>query len=168
MAVEHFALSDHPAQQQHRHDGWTPERQRRFLAVLADTGCVSEACEAVRKSPQSAYRLRRRADGAAFSRAWDQALMFASQRLTAIAFERAINGVVEERVVDGKLVEIRRYPHQLLTFLLRSFDPMRYGKLSGFVPFACPDPREEARAALAALDLPEENAVDDDWPGGAT
>ena len=31
----------------HRRDGWTPERQRTFLATLAETGCVSAACAAV-------------------------------------------------------------------------------------------------------------------------
>lgn len=145
-----------------RRDGWTPERQSVFLAVLAETGCVSHACATVGKSAQSAYRLRRRADAAAFDRARDQALVFASQRLTALAFERAINGVVEERLLpNGETIRARRYPHHLLIFLLRNFDPMRYGKLSGFVPFACPDPREEARTALDAFGLRVEDHADD-------
>jgi hypothetical protein len=30
-----------------RHDGWLPERQAEFIAALAETGCVSEACARV-------------------------------------------------------------------------------------------------------------------------
>ena len=144
-----------------RRDGWTLARQREFLATLSETGCVSQACVAVNKSAQSAYRLRRRPDAAAFDQAWDQALVFASQRLTAIAFERAINGVVEETVSNGEIVTLRRYPHGLLTFLLKSFDPTRYGKLSGITPFEVLDPREQARGALAAFGLPEDDFEND-------
>src|SRR5689334_9510934 len=49
-----------PAPVKPRHDGWTAERQRAFIAALAEQGCVSDACRAVGVSPRSAYRLRRR------------------------------------------------------------------------------------------------------------
>lgn len=75
-----------------RKDGWTAGRQREFLAALADTGCVSVAAEAAGIRPRSAYRLRRHPAGAAFAKAWDEALMVAAGRLTAIAFERAVLG----------------------------------------------------------------------------
>src|SRR5436190_19917640 len=45
-------------QRKPRHDGWTAERQRAFIAVLAETGCVSEACAEIGITPRSAYRLR--------------------------------------------------------------------------------------------------------------
>jgi hypothetical protein len=62
-----------PVRRQPRYDGWTEEKQRRFIEVLADTGIVTAAAKAVGMSSQSAQRLRRSPDGAAFSRAWDAA-----------------------------------------------------------------------------------------------
>jgi len=43
-----------------RRDGWTIERQADFLGMLAETGSVIGACEAVGISRKSAYRLRAR------------------------------------------------------------------------------------------------------------
>ena len=64
----------------HRINGWTAERQRTFLAALADTGRVLVAAEAAGISPRSCYRLRRHPRGAAFARAWDDALRVARNR----------------------------------------------------------------------------------------
>ena len=33
-----------PVKLRPRHDGWTAERQYRFIQALAETGCVEEAC----------------------------------------------------------------------------------------------------------------------------
>ena len=63
-----------------RSDGWTAERQRLFLATLADTGCVSVAAKAAEITPRSCYRLRRHPKGAAFAKAWDDALRVARHR----------------------------------------------------------------------------------------
>lgn len=57
-----------------RRDGWTPERQLRFLAALAETGSVSAAATAAGMSRESAYRLRSRRHGSLFAAAWDCAL----------------------------------------------------------------------------------------------
>ena len=54
-----------------RADGWTPERQARFIGLLAETGSVVEAARAVGMSRESAWRLRRRAGAASFAHAWD-------------------------------------------------------------------------------------------------
>jgi hypothetical protein len=43
-----------------RHDGWSPQRQRQFLVVLAATGTVGRAAQAVGMSKISAYKLRKR------------------------------------------------------------------------------------------------------------
>jgi hypothetical protein len=43
-----------------RRDGWTIERQADFLGMLAETGSVIGACEAVGISRKSAYQLRAR------------------------------------------------------------------------------------------------------------
>ena len=57
-----------------RRDGWTIERQLRFLDTLARTRCVSRAAAAAGLSRKSAYRLRARADGALFAAQWDRAM----------------------------------------------------------------------------------------------
>ena len=133
--------------------GWGAERQRYFLATLAETGSVHLAANAARLSARSAYRLRTRSP--AFAAAWDTALQLAVGRLSAIVFDRAINGRVEQIYVDGNLVGERRVPSdKLLTWLLARLDPKR---------FALPweqrgdsDPQAEAvtrfPALLASLD----------------
>jgi hypothetical protein len=57
-----------------RRDGWTPERQLRFLGALARTRSVTRAARAAGMSRESAYRLRSRREGALFAAAWDRAL----------------------------------------------------------------------------------------------
>jgi hypothetical protein len=54
-----------------RHDGWKVEKQKIFIRTLAMTRNVSRAAAAAGMSRESAYRLRRRADGAALARTWD-------------------------------------------------------------------------------------------------
>ena len=51
-----------PVPVRRRHDGWTACRQRAFIAALAETGCISEACAEVGITPRSAYRLRQHPD----------------------------------------------------------------------------------------------------------
>ncbi len=57
-----------------RSDGWTAERQLRFLTALEQTRSVTRAARSVGMSRESAYRLRERRDGALFALLWDQAL----------------------------------------------------------------------------------------------
>lgn len=128
-----------PAPVRHRHDGWTAERQRAFIAALAETGCVSEACAEVGITPRSAYRLREHASAAAFRTAWDHAQALSTVRLTALAFERAIHGRVERYYKDGELVGERRVPSdRLLMWLLAHHDPATYGWASK-PPATAPD-----------------------------
>ena len=107
-----------------RHDGWTADRQRLFLNTLANTGCVGVAAEAANITPRSAYRLRNHAKGFAFAAAWDAALMKAAQRLTAVAFERAIAGTPRTIWREGRIVAQTSIPSdRMLMFLLRSLNP---------------------------------------------
>lgn len=119
-----------PVRRRPRHDGWTEEKQRRFIEVLADTGLVSMAAKAVGMTRESAYKLRRAAHGAAFSRAWDAARHHAGSFLEDIAFERAIEGV-EHNVYNeyGDVVCTKRvYNDRLLMHMLRHLKPERYGR----------------------------------------
>lgn len=59
-----------------RRDGWTGERQRDFVALLAVTGCRNRAAHGVGLTARGAYQLRRDAGAEGFIRAWDGALAF--------------------------------------------------------------------------------------------
>lgn len=110
--------------QRTRHDGWTAERQRVFLTALAESGCISVACQEAGITARSAYRLRHHPSGQPFAEAWDQALRFATARLMTIAYERAIRGSVREQWRDGKLVgEIRQPSDKMLALLLTNLAP---------------------------------------------
>lgn len=112
-----------------RHDGWTADRQRRFITTLAEMGCISAACMEVGLSPSSAYRLRAHPDGAAFAAAWDHALDIATARLQTLAFDRAINGMVETVWKNGACVAERRRPdNRLLIYLLTHHARIQYGR----------------------------------------
>lgn len=153
-----------PVRRRPRYDGWTEEKQRRFIETLADTGLVSAAAKAVGMTRETAYRLRRSAHGAAFARAWDAARHHAGALVEDIAFERAFEGV-EHNVYDenGDVVCTKRvYNDRLLMFLLSHLKPERYGgpaharaaPAPGAPP---PEPPIELEASLRAMEpaLPE-------------
>ena len=107
-----------------RADGWTAERQRVFIAALAETGCISEACHQAGITARSAYRLRAHPQGHAFALAWDLALRSATAKLLTLAFERAVRGSLRQVWRDDKLVSETRQPSdQMLTFLLSRLAP---------------------------------------------
>ena len=66
-----------------RRDGWTVQRQTDFLGMLAETGSVMGACEAVGMSRKSAYALRARTGAESFAAAWDTALGAPARKVTA-------------------------------------------------------------------------------------
>src|SRR6185295_19131064 len=105
--------------------GWSAERQRLFLTMLAETGQVHLAAAAARLSARSAYRLRVRSP--AFDKACRVAEQLAAGRLATIAFDRSINGRVEQVYQGGELVGERRVPNdRLLMWLLARLDPKRF------------------------------------------
>jgi hypothetical protein len=128
--------------------GWSAERQRLFLTHLAETGSVHLACQAARLSARGAYRLRTRSP--AFARGWDVALQLSVGRLSAIAFDRALNGRVDQIYRDGALVAERRVPNdKMLMWLLARLDPKRFAlpwEQRGDV-----DPQAEAVAGFTGL-----------------
>ncbi len=48
-----------PVPRKYLFDGWTGERQRSFVAALADTGLVTPAARRVKMSTEGGYCLRR-------------------------------------------------------------------------------------------------------------
>lgn len=104
-----------------RHDGWTEERQRGFIAELARIGVVSAAARAVGMSPKSAYALLSRAGpDSSFGAAWHFALNEGRIRSLGTAIERALNGVTKPVFYRGRPVgERRSYNDGLLIAALR-------------------------------------------------
>lgn len=132
-----------------RHDGWTAERQRVFLVTPAQTGRVNVAARAAGVCVRSAYTLRHHPLSAAFAAGWDQALLLATDLLTAIAFERAIAGTPRELRRDGRVIAAVTQPSdKLLMFLLGRFVPHRFGPAAPNVRFA------DGRVAAARAALP--------------
>jgi hypothetical protein len=123
-----------------RHDGWTADKQIRFIEALAGSKCVEDACRQVGMTDTSAYRLRNRPCGMQFRRAWDAAMDCQLHRLEQSAIERMINGVPRPIFYKGEQVgEWRHFDERLTMFLLRSRRPHRYGKWVDRLP--APPPR---------------------------
>ena len=106
---------------------WTAQKQRDFIAALADTGSVQAAVQSVGMGFSAAYRLRRHPEGASFRDAWDAALALGIRRLEDIAMERAMHGVEETVWYQGKAVGTRRvFNDKLLMFMLRNRSGERF------------------------------------------
>jgi len=130
--------------------GWSAERQRLFLSNLAETGSVHLASAAARLSARSAYRLRARSP--AFAAAWDVADQLAVGRLSALAFDRAINGRTEQVWQEGALVAEKRVPSdRLLMWLLARLDPRRFAAPWELRKDGAADPQGQARESFPAL-----------------
>lgn len=155
-----------PVRRKPRLDGWTEEKQRRFIETLADTGLVTVAAKEVGMSRESAHRLRRSPHGSAFARAWDAARQHAGGLIEDIAFERAIQGVEHEVYNDcGEVVGARLvHDNRLLKYLLSHLKPERYGNARGTgdvqpVRAAPPALEETLRAMEPALPAPAEDMM---------
>jgi hypothetical protein len=139
--------------------GWSAARQRLYIETLAETGSVHLAAKTAGLSARSAYALRVRSP--AFSAAWDAAQQLAVGRLSALAFDRAIHGRVEQVYHQGELVGERRVPSErLLMWLLARLDPHRFAAPWEHKDGAA-DPQATAQAAFPAmLDLLTDLPVD--------
>lgn len=139
-----------PVRRKPRLDGWTEEKQRRFIEALADTGLVGHAARAVGMSRETAYRLRRSPHGAAFARAWDAARHHAGGLIEDIAFDRAIEGVEHEVYNNAGEVVAARLVHdnRLLKYLLSHLKPERYGTARDADARAPATPAEPAPASV--------------------
>lgn len=104
-----------------RHDGWTAERQRAFIAMLAQTGVVAAAARAVGMGVTSAYNLRRRPGAESFARAWMLVETDARRRAFELIVDQAINGTTRARFYRGRFVGLTRvYETRLALAALRA------------------------------------------------
>jgi len=72
-----------------RRDGWTTDRQVKFIIALNKTRSVTRAAAAAGMSRESAYRLRDRPGHADFARAWDAAVANKGHKSEAESHARA-------------------------------------------------------------------------------
>lgn len=156
--IAEFGLDVPP--RRHRHDGWTVDRQKQFLELLAATASVSDAARGVGMSRTSAYRLYNRADAGAFRAGWDQALALARNVLATTAYDRAVNGAEEIVYYKGQRIGVRwKFNDRLLMFLLRVRDPLNYaplGDLQDWLRHRDVEPHRPLEPALDRLVKAEE------------
>lgn len=112
-----------------RHDGWSPERQRGFIAALAEHGGVAAAARSVGMTPQGARKLRTRPQAESFARAWDLAVDEGRIRSRDEALRRGMEGVLVPVTRNGKVIGTRRRFDNRLLFAACYGEPMsRYDR----------------------------------------
>lgn len=109
-----------------RRDGWTEERQRGFIELLARGRRPGDAARLVGMSRQTAYALRSRDGAESFASAWDEALAMAHRRRMALQppgeWTRAVEGVLRPIRYRGRMVgRERRFDGQALVRMLGRF-----------------------------------------------
>lgn len=103
----------------------SPERRAAFLKVLSDTGNVQTAAESIDVLRSTVYNWRRK--DKEFSKAWDEALDIAADRVEAVFWDRVINGVEEPVFYQGKQVAtVRKYDNRALLEFLKAAKPDKY------------------------------------------
>jgi hypothetical protein len=111
--------------QRTRHDGWTPQRQKQFLAALGATGTVDAAARMTGMTRMAAYNLRKRDGAESFSAAWDFAIGMGRALVFDYAMDRALNGVTTFRLRLGGVVDITHGPdRKMITKMVKS--PVSY------------------------------------------
>jgi hypothetical protein len=109
-----------------RHDGFTPKKQRKFLKALRKCGCLSDAARVAGVSRNTVRRHRDK--WPAFDRKVADALATASGELDMIAWKRAVEGVPEIVIRDGKVAWIKIKPSDaILRLLMKGANPKKYG-----------------------------------------
>ena len=109
-----------------RRDSLTPKTQTAFLAALARSGNVRQACRSIGRCPATLYKYRQR--DAAFAALWDETMAVAVDTvLEPEAVRRAVDGVEKGVYHEGDQVgTVRQYSDTLLIFLLKGWRPERY------------------------------------------
>jgi hypothetical protein len=107
-----------------RRDGWTPEKQRAFIAHLRQHGSVHKAAKTVGMSHQSAWRLRNHPKAGEFAVAWERAMDEARSDALDRALQVLKHGVLIPRTYRGRYTGIvHRFDNRLAMAALR--DPAR-------------------------------------------
>lgn len=132
---------------------WTAESQRRFLEILAASGSVLRACEAVSKSRQCAYALRRKSKFMPFAAGWDAALIQARDWTSDQMLEYAFCGVQDiayRHPLSHRLMWRRGEP-----ILGAGLGMAHLGRLDKAVAAICADAPRYAKALKALHHWPD-------------
>ncbi|CAM3105185.1 hypothetical protein SPAN111604_03755 [Sphingomonas antarctica] len=130
-----------------RSDGWTPQRQREFIATIAATGNVTTACEALGMSQRSLYDLRRMAGAESFTAAWDAALVRGTRAIREKLIDHSLNGIPEPVYHAGKCVgERRRFNHRSMMWIVERGDKAKAHGLDEWGNCTCDAAVREAEA----------------------
>ena len=113
-----------------RHDAFTDRRKRKFLAALAKTGSIEDACRMTGVSRRTVYRHQESVPG--FFDNCCLAIRMAAQPLEFTAWQRAVEGVEQQFVAGGQVHVRRRYDSGLLRLLLQASNPKKFGPRPGF------------------------------------
>jgi hypothetical protein len=117
-----------------RSNGLTPERQRIFIAMLAQCGSVHTACKAVGCSSHAIYMLRNSAGAESFAAAWDRAVERGARRVLDVLVDHAINGSPEYIYKDGQVVaERRHFNTRAQMWIVAHYLPERFGVGGGLM-----------------------------------
>jgi hypothetical protein len=115
-----------------RSNGLTPERQRIFIAMLAQCGSVHTASKAVGCSTPALYHLRNSAGAESFATAWDRAVERGARRVLDVLVDHAINGVPEYIDKEGAIVaERRHFNTRAQMWIVAHYLPERFGVAGG-------------------------------------
>lgn len=117
-----------------RSNGFTPERQRTFIAMLAATGSVTTACSAIDCSTHAIYKLRHAAGAESFAAAWDAAVARGARRILDVMVDNAINGTPEYLYVNGQIAaERRRFNTRAQMWIVSHYLPEMFGVTGGLM-----------------------------------
>jgi hypothetical protein len=121
-----LAAAPAPKPHRQRHDGFTPKKQRKFFKALRKCGCLSDAARVAGISRNTVRRHRDK--WPAFDRRVKGALAEAAGELDMIAWKRAVEGVPEIVIRDGKVAWIKIKPSDaILRLLMKGANPKKYG-----------------------------------------
>ncbi|TXC73719.1 hypothetical protein FSZ31_03015 [Sphingorhabdus soli] len=132
-----------------RADGWTPARQRGFIAALARCGCVDAAARHVGMARETAYRLRRRRGVQSFVAAWDAIMAearrrnYRSDRSFDTLWLSALHGRYTPITRNGVEVAVMHSPDNAA--LLSLYDRAMRGRRVGGAALARSDARPDVR-----------------------
>ena len=111
-----------------RHDGFTPEKRRRFLKILAKTEWIRDGCRAAGDIEHPVNRWR--AKDAEFASACETALEMAASHIELLAWERAVTGIEEPVFSYGKIVKTRvKRSDSIPQLLLIGSSRKKYGRM---------------------------------------
>jgi hypothetical protein len=112
-----------------RRGGWSADRQRQFIALLAETGSVRAACRRLGVGEHHIYKLRNHPEAASFRAAWEAALDCGIARIEDTLMDRALYGIETPIFYHGEQCGSKQvYNDRLLMFLLTNRAPDRFAR----------------------------------------